>query len=189
MASADSSWQALLHAVEIHLLHVHEASRGKTRFFPSIYLPHLHRGFLCSLRALACAAALPTHVCLMRFLFVRPEVCHPASFRFHLAMDTLAIGYALPAAGRARDFHPLEARHARHTTNGAVTKVPNKQGAATRMGCGSFWFRTREDPRAFRRMRGSLVLVWLSSPGLSFSCCARAQRVPIHGSLSRCLAR
>ena len=51
----------------------------------------------------------------MRFLFVRPEVCpwlvslpHPASFRFHLAMDTLAFGYLLPAAGRIRVFHPLE---------------------------------------------------------------------------------
>ena len=33
---------------------------------------------------------------------------HPASFRFHLAMDTLAFGYILPATGRIRDFHPLE---------------------------------------------------------------------------------
>ncbi|MCI5650284.1 MAG: hypothetical protein MR332_12840, partial [Fusicatenibacter sp.] len=33
---------------------------------------------------------------------------HPASFRFHLTMDTLAFGYILPTAGRTRDFHPLE---------------------------------------------------------------------------------
>ena len=33
---------------------------------------------------------------------------HPASFRFHLAMDTLAFGYTLPTTGRVRDFHPLE---------------------------------------------------------------------------------
>ena len=33
---------------------------------------------------------------------------HPASFRFHLAMDTLAFGYILPTTGRIRDFHPLE---------------------------------------------------------------------------------
>lgn len=39
----------------------------------------------------------------------------PASFRFHLTMDTFALGYALPAAGRARDFHPLGMCHARHT--------------------------------------------------------------------------
>ena len=33
----------------------------------------------------------------------------PASFRLRLAVDVLALGCALPAAGRARDFHPLEA--------------------------------------------------------------------------------
>jgi hypothetical protein len=33
---------------------------------------------------------------------------HPASFRFHLTMDTLAFGYILPTTGRIRDFHPLE---------------------------------------------------------------------------------
>ena len=33
---------------------------------------------------------------------------HPASFRFHLTMDTLAFGYILPTAERIRDFHPLE---------------------------------------------------------------------------------
>ncbi len=33
---------------------------------------------------------------------------HPASFRFHLAMDTLTFGYILPTTGRIRDLHPLE---------------------------------------------------------------------------------
>ena len=33
---------------------------------------------------------------------------HPASFRFHLAVDTLAFGCILPTTGRIRDFHPLE---------------------------------------------------------------------------------
>ena len=33
---------------------------------------------------------------------------HPASFRFHLTVDTLAFGYILPTTGRIRDFHPLE---------------------------------------------------------------------------------
>lgn len=39
----------------------------------------------------------------------------PASFRFHLAMDTFAFGYALPATGRAWDFHPLDFAHAGRT--------------------------------------------------------------------------
>ena len=38
----------------------------------------------------------------------RAEGLPPASFGFRLTADTLALGYALPAAGRARDFHPLE---------------------------------------------------------------------------------
>ena len=29
-------------------------------------------------------------------LFVRPEICPRTSFRFHLTMDTLVLGYALP---------------------------------------------------------------------------------------------
>ena len=33
---------------------------------------------------------------------------HPASFRFHLTVDTLAFGYILPTTGRIRDFNPLE---------------------------------------------------------------------------------
>ena len=32
----------------------------------------------------------------------------PASFRFPVTRDTLALGYILPAVGRIRDFHPLE---------------------------------------------------------------------------------
>ncbi|HBC69092.1 MAG TPA: hypothetical protein DCZ56_01920 [Sutterella sp.] len=39
----------------------------------------------------------------------------PASFRFHLAMDTLAIGYVLGATSCTRDFHPLERAHAGRT--------------------------------------------------------------------------
>ena len=38
-----------------------------------------------------------------------------ASFRFHLTVDTLAVGYALGATSCARDFHPLERAHAEHT--------------------------------------------------------------------------
>ena len=40
---------------------------------------------------------------------------HPASFRSHLAVGTLAFGYILPTTGRIRDFHPLETCAARRT--------------------------------------------------------------------------
>ena len=49
----------------------------------------------------------------------RAEGLPPASFGFRLA-DTLAIGWALPADGRARDFHPLGGVYARYTTEGAA---------------------------------------------------------------------
>ncbi len=41
---------------------------------------------------------------------------HPASFRFHLTIDTLAFGYILPTTGRIRDLHPLETCAAGRTT-------------------------------------------------------------------------
>ena len=41
----------------------------------------------------------------------------PASFRFHLTMDTLAFGYVLPTTGRAPDLHRLETCAAGRTKN------------------------------------------------------------------------
>ena len=64
---------------------------------------------------LACLAVLPScmtsYVVSVRQARGLPVVSlfpHPASFRFHLAVDTLAFGYTLPAIGRVRDFHPSE---------------------------------------------------------------------------------
>ena len=48
---------------------------------------------------------------------------HPASFRFHLTMDTLAFGYILPTTGRIRDFNPLETCAARRTWKKGLTKL------------------------------------------------------------------
>ena len=92
-----------------------QISPGTTRFFPSICLPHLSRMIPCSYWASACIAVLPSRETLYvvsvrqaRGLPVVSLFPHPASFRFHLAMDTLAFGYILPATGRIRVFHPLE---------------------------------------------------------------------------------
>ena len=49
---------------------------------------------------------------------------HPASFRFHLTMDTLAFGYILPAVGQIRDLHPLETCAAGRTTKTAAGHTP-----------------------------------------------------------------
>ena len=95
--------------------HFAQISPGTTRFFPSIHLPHLSRMIPCSFWASACVAVLPScvtsYVVSVRQARGLPVVSlfpHPASFRFHLAMDTLAFGYILPTTGRIRDFHPLE---------------------------------------------------------------------------------
>ena len=57
----------------------------------------------------------------------RARVLPPPSFRFRLTTDTLGFGYDLPAAGRSRDFHPLERALAGRTIDsktGTVYTVP-----------------------------------------------------------------
>ena len=92
-----------------------QTSLGTTRFFLSIHLPHLSRRIPCSYWALTWVAVLPSCITLYeisvrqtRDLPVVSLFPHPASFRFHLTMDTLAFGYILPITGWIRDFNPLE---------------------------------------------------------------------------------
>ena len=99
-----------------------QTSPGTTRFFLSIHPLHLPYMIPCSYRASACKAVLPScmafYVISVRQTGDLPVVSlfpHPASFRFHLAMDTLAFGYILPTTGRIRDFNPLETCAARRT--------------------------------------------------------------------------
>ena len=95
--------------------HTAQTSPGTTRFFLSIHLPHLSYLIPCSYWASTCIAALPSCMTLYeisvrqtRDLPVVSLFPHPASFRFRLAVDTLAFGYILPTTGRIRDFNPLE---------------------------------------------------------------------------------
>ena len=95
--------------------HTAQTSPGTTRFFLSIHLPHLSYLIPCSYWASTCIAALPSCMTLYeisvrqtRDLPVVSLFPHPASFRFHLTMDTLAFGYILPITGWIRDFNPLE---------------------------------------------------------------------------------
>ena len=86
---------------------------------------------LCSYRASACKAVLPScmafYVISVRQTRDLPVVSlfpHPASFRFHLTMDTLAFGYILPTTGRIRDLHPLETCAAGRTLEKERQKKP-----------------------------------------------------------------
>ena len=108
--------------------HSVQVSPGTTRFFLSIHLPHLSPVIPCSYWASTCVAALPSRKTLYvisvrqtRDLPVVSLFPHPASFRFHLTMDTLAFGYILPTAGRIRVFHPLETCAARRTAKKAAS--------------------------------------------------------------------
>ena len=103
--------------------HSAQTSPGTTRFFLSIHPLHLPYMIPCSYRASACKAVLPScmafYVISVRQTGDLPVVSlfpHPASFRFHLTMDTLAFGYILPTTGRIRDFNPLETCAARRTS-------------------------------------------------------------------------
>ena len=103
--------------------HSAQTSPGTTRFFLSIHPLHLPYMIPCSYRASACKAVLPScmafYVISVRQTGDLPVVSlfpHPASFRFHLTMDTLAFGYILPTTGRIRDFNPLETCAAGRTT-------------------------------------------------------------------------
>ena len=117
--------------------HTAQTSPGTTRFFLSIHLPYLSRMIPCSYWALTWIAALPSCITLYeisvrqtRDLPVVSLFPHPASFRFHLTMDTLAFGYILPTTGRIRDFNPLETCAARRTrkTEPAQTPIPSSPG-------------------------------------------------------------
>lgn len=116
MASAD--FYAFSAALQLRLrlsARSAQTSPGTTRFFFSIYLPHLPHAIPCSYWASTCWAALPSHIAFYavsvrqaRGLPVVSLFPHPASFRFRLTTDTLAFGFLLPATGRIRVFHPLE---------------------------------------------------------------------------------
>lgn len=79
-----------------------------------MYLLHLHLWFRVALGfVLICRLA---HHRMPHAVPVRKvSGLLTASFRFHLAVDTLAFSYALGATSCARDFHPLEHAHAGRT--------------------------------------------------------------------------
>ena len=65
--------------------------------------------------ALVYLTTLPTVICLIWSFYSSDQIFAPASLRFHLAMDTLALGCMIPAIRLIRDLHPLVNTHAKHT--------------------------------------------------------------------------
>ena len=68
-----------------------QTSPGTTRFFPSIYLPHLPPPVPCSYWTSTCMAALSPAIALYAVSVRQARGLPAPSFRFHLAMDTLGV--------------------------------------------------------------------------------------------------
>ena len=100
--------------------HVRRTSPGTRMFLLTIYLPWLLNMLPYSYWALTCDAALPTYSAFMISVRQASDL-PPASFRFPVTRDTLALGYILPAVGRIRDFHPLK-----HAPAGRTREVGGK---------------------------------------------------------------
>ena len=99
------------------ILSADETSPGKNAIFRSIYLPHLPYMIPCSYWASACLAVLPSCIAWCDFCssdqrFAHGLVCspYPASFRFHLTMDTLALGYTLLTTRACCGLSPIRLR-------------------------------------------------------------------------------
>ena len=93
-------------------------------FLLTIYPPWLLNMFPYSYWASTCIAALPTYSAFMISVRQAGDL-PPASFRFPVTRDTLALGYILPAVGRIRDFHPLK-----HAPAGRTTRNPGRAAEA-----------------------------------------------------------
>ena len=102
--------------------HVREISPGKNAIFPSIYLPHLHHRLPSSLGLWFVKQPYPVYICLMWFLFVRPEVCLQLPSDSSSPRTPLLLAMCLALLTRTRDFHPLDCAHAGRTRKRADTE-------------------------------------------------------------------
>ena len=96
--------------------HVRRISPGTRMFLLTIYLPWLLSMIPYSYWASTCSADLPSYSAFMVSVRQASDL-PPASFRFPVTQDTLALGYILPAVGRIRDFHPLKHAPAGRTSS------------------------------------------------------------------------
>ena len=110
MASADFSRQALLrHGTSNEYIFTHASVRPpriRTLSFhliPTPFTPTVPNSY----GTLICLAISSTVKCLIWSFYSLGQMFAAASFRFHLAMDTLALGYSLPAIRVASGLAPV----------------------------------------------------------------------------------
>ena len=122
MASADFSPFVVTHGFHTLFPSADETSLSTTRFFPSIYLPHLLQLIPSSYWTLICLAILSLTVAWCDFctsdqrFAIRlpsdsPHVNHSSSMK----RTPLSLAMSFPLLGQTRDFHPLETCAVRHT--------------------------------------------------------------------------
>ena len=107
--------------------YVHETSPGKNAIFPSIYLPHIHHGFPSSLGLWFVAQPYPIHICLMWFLYVRPEVCLRLPSDSTSRWTPLPLAMCLALLTRTQDLHLLDCSHAGRTRKRKLLGVITEQ--------------------------------------------------------------
>ena len=127
--------------------YVRRTSPGTRMFLLTIYLPWLLNMLPYSYWALTCRAALPTYSAFMISVRQASDL-PPASFRFPVTWDTLALGYILPAVGRIRDFHPLK-----HAPAGRTSENPADRKSAGSLLLFSTYDCIRRGKRRSRRRR------------------------------------
>lgn len=92
-----------------------EISPGKTRYFHAYIRRIYNTAFPVKYWALKIFAFLPGSSASYAISVRRTSDLPPASFRFLLAGDTLAVQLTLPLDGHVRDLHPRVSRHAGRT--------------------------------------------------------------------------
>ena len=85
-----------------------ETSPGNAHLHSRLCLPHLRPCFPCRYRALKIYAFSPSMTASYVIPVRQASALPAASFRFHLAMDTLAVKLVVPPTGSTGDFHSLE---------------------------------------------------------------------------------
>ena len=96
---------------------IRQTSPGKNDNLPLVYLPDLLHGVRVVLDfVLNCKLVRPKSA-LYLVLVHQTEILPPASFRFHVTVDTLAFGYGRRSPAPVRDSHPIDDARAGRTRN------------------------------------------------------------------------
>ena len=90
-----------------------------------LYLLHLHQPFRIAIGLWSVWQPYPRSNALYEVSVRQARCLPPTSFRFHLAMDTLVLGYVIPAIRAHSGLTPVDNAHAERTKKKSASKVGN----------------------------------------------------------------